>query len=214
MASRKKKNVAKQPPPVVPGLTGKAARSRYKLFVENYFIHNENATAASIATGYSAKTAGQTSFALLRKPEIAAMIAARRAELAKKAEFTAEEVIRSLARAVRFDPRKLYHPDGRAKAVHELDDDTALELEGIDIDTVYKRVEKRVGKKTIVDYVPVSKIKYDLPKKSASRDQAMKHFGLYAKDKQGAAQGDETEPPLPVSVTVEFKDARRKPKES
>jgi hypothetical protein len=41
----------------------------------------------------------------------------------------------------------------------------------------------------------------------------MKHFGLYAKDKQGYNMDDDLPPPAPIAVTIDFKDARRKPKE-
>lgn len=204
---------AKKATTALAGKSRRGAQARYAMFVEMYFIHKENATQAAIASGYSAKTAGIQGYKLINLPQISAAIAKRRAELVKKCEFTAEEVIRSLARAVRFDPRKLYHPDGRLKTVPELDDETAMELEGFDIETVFKKVEKVVKGKKVVEYVPVPKIKYDLPKKSASRDQAMKHFGLYAKDKAGAVLDEDTEPPPSVAVTVNFKDARRKPKE-
>ena len=73
----------------------------------------------------------------------------------------------------------LYNADGSMKKITELADDVALELEGVDIEQVMRR---RKGSKSD-KVVNVTTAKVNFPKKSSARDQAMKHFGLYAKDK-------------------------------
>ena len=174
-----------------------------------YFVHNRNGGAAAIAAGYSAKTCYVTASQLLSDPKIRAAVDRRAAELAAGVSLTAQEVIASLARAIRFDPRRLYNPDGSMKKITDLTDDVALELEGADIEQVTRRQK---GSKTD-KVVSVTAAKVNFPRKSVARDQAMKHFGLYAKDKQGYNADDDLPPPAPIAVTIDFKDARRKPKE-
>lgn len=64
-------------------------------FVREYLI-DLNATQAAIRAGYSAKTAGVQGHDLLKKPEIAAALAAKTEKATQKAEITAEEVLRGL----------------------------------------------------------------------------------------------------------------------
>ena len=196
-------------PHVKAGTSRSAAAQRKAKFVEQYFILNRNGGAAAIAAGYSAKTCYVTASQLLRDPKIRAAVDQRAAELAAGVSLTAQEVIASLARALRFDPRKLYYADGSMKKITELTDDVALELEGVDIEQVMRRPK---GSKTD-RAVSVTTAKVNFPKKSSARDQAMKHFGLYAKDKQGFNPEDDETPPAPIAVTINFKDARCKPKE-
>lgn len=65
-------------------------------FIAEYLI-DLNATQAAIRAGYSQKTAGSIGQENLKKPEIAAAIAAKQKRLADKYEVTAERVIRELA---------------------------------------------------------------------------------------------------------------------
>jgi hypothetical protein len=68
----------------------------------------------------------------------------------------------SMARDIRFDPARLLRDDGTVKEIHELDEPTRLAL----------RVERDAD----------GKLKYRSPDKTAAREQAMKHFGLYERD--------------------------------
>lgn len=167
-----------------------STEARQRRFVDAYFAHNENVSAAMRSLGYSPHTVGAQGSRMLKDVKIQEMIKKRREELAQKTALTAEEVIASLARAVRFDPRLLYDKNGRLKKITELPDEVALELEGIDISP--------------------KKMKLDFPKKHAARDQAMRFFGLFAKDKQGFNPEDDGTTPPPISVTVNYKDARRR----
>lgn len=65
-------------------------------FCREYVI-DLNATQAAIRAGYSKKTAGAVGFENLKKPEIAARIAAVVNEANKKAEVTSEEILANLA---------------------------------------------------------------------------------------------------------------------
>lgn len=89
-------------------------------------------------------------------------------EQIERAGLTAAEVMRSLARDLRFDPAQLYDEGGRLKDITELDEDTRLALRGVEVDEI------KEGRTTIGETV---KVKF--PEKTAAREQAMKHFRLY-----------------------------------
>ena len=79
-----------------------------------------------------------------------------------------------MARDIRFDPAKLEHEDGTPKRLRELDEDTRLALRG------YKLEETITGNGKNRKIVHRLEVKF--PEKTAAREQAMKHFGLYERD--------------------------------
>ena len=92
-----------------------------------------------------------------------------------KLELTTESVLRSLAQAVHFDPRKLYDEHGNLKPITELDDDTAMALSGVE---VMEEFAGRGEKRELMGYT--KKVKW--LDKNAARDQAMKHLGMFRED--------------------------------
>lgn len=93
----KAKPAAKAPRP----LTAKQER-----FVEEYLV-DLNATQAAIRAGYSAKTAGAIGEENLKKPEIAAAIAARRAKLSEETGITTKKWLERVWAIASADPREL-----------------------------------------------------------------------------------------------------------
>lgn len=162
----------------VDGLLPKQAK-----FVAEYLISG-NATQAALAAGYSAKTAYKIGAENLRKPQIASLLAQRNSEIAARQderlaamELTKERVEREIARIAFFDPRKMFHPDGRPKEVTELDDDTASCIVGLDVLEEWEGVgEARV----LRGYVK----KYKIANKNVALDQASKILGMYEKDNE------------------------------
>jgi len=155
------------------------AAHRRALFIEAMCTNGRNATQAAVTAGYSAKTAKQAGSRLMTIASVKKAVADRGAVTLAAAQettqLTADEVIASLARDVRFDPAKLYRADGTLRPIQELDEDTRLALRGVEVDEIAAgRGEDRVviGR--------TSKIKF--PEKTAAREQGMKHFGLYELD--------------------------------
>lgn len=105
-------------------------------FVEEYLV-DLNATQACIRAGYSARTAGKIGSQLLGKTGISEAIARRRQVIADRAEVTVERIVREAAAIAFHDARKLFHEDGRLKAPHELDDETAAAIAGIEVETLF-----------------------------------------------------------------------------
>lgn len=178
----------KRPKKRVKAGTSKAeSAKRRALFVEEYISNGGNATQAAITAGFSPKGARAAASRLLTDNNIGAEVIRRRAELVEKAQLSSEETLRSMARAVKFDPRKLFAPviggdgkpekdeHGRMKMrrleVWELDDDTALAIQGVEFDEI-----KAGG------FVIGQTMKLKACDRNVAREQAHKFHGHYQKD--------------------------------
>ena len=153
------------------GTSQAAASNRRALFIEAMIANGGNQTQAAIAAGYPEKSAHVRGAELVKDRKVAAELERRRAEAAEKAKLTADEVLVSLARALRFDPRKLFQPNGTLKPIAELDDDTALVLQSLEIDEILKE-------RAVIGHTK----KVKATDRNVAREQAMRHFGLYDRD--------------------------------
>lgn len=104
------------------------------MFVREYLV-DLNATQAAIRAGYSVKTAEEQGYQLLRKTSVQAAIQAGMDKRAVSVDISATRVLNEIAKLAFFDPRKLLNDDGTPKRIHELDDETAAAVAGIDIVT-------------------------------------------------------------------------------
>lgn len=86
----------------------------------------------------------------------------------EKTQRAVDQIMASLARDIRFDPRKLFRADGTLKTVHELDEDTRLALRRYEVREISK------GKKVIGH-----RFNIQFPDKLKACKQAMKYFRLY-----------------------------------
>lgn len=106
-------------------------------FVQEY-LKDLNATQAAIRAGYSRRTADQLGHQLLKKPSVAAAVSERAGKVLEKAEVTVERIVQEAAAIAFHDARKLFHTDGRLKAPHELDDETAAAIAGIEVEQLFE----------------------------------------------------------------------------
>lgn len=104
------------------------------MFVREYLV-DLNATQAAIRAGYSAKTANEQASRLLANVNVARAVQAGMDRRAEAVEINATRVLKEIGRLAFFDPRKLLNSDGTPKPIHELDDDTAAAVAGIEIVT-------------------------------------------------------------------------------
>lgn len=100
-------------------------------FCEEYLI-DLNATQAAIRAGYSTNTARAIGHENLTKPDIQTFLTERRLQIANSMQITQERVIQEYARVAFGDIRKFYTIDGALKAIHDLDDDAAGALAGVE----------------------------------------------------------------------------------
>jgi phage terminase small subunit len=129
----------------------------------------------------SARSAESSAHKLLRKAEIVAYIDKLDAKTYNSMEITADRVNLEKARLAFFDPRKLFHPSGAMKKIHELDDDTAAAISGFEVEI------KKGGKEGDENVVSlVAKIKHE--RKGPILDQISKQLGMYEKDNEQKTQ--------------------------
>ncbi|MEX5490621.1 terminase small subunit [Pseudomonas fulva] len=145
-----------------------ALTAKQQRFVEEY-LKDLNATQAAIRTGYSKKTARQMGTENLSKPVIHEAIAKGMEDRASKSGITPERVLLELGRLAFLDIRKAFRADGSLRPLHELDDDTAAAIAGMEV------VE--IGASD--DVIGVTK-KIKLSDKKGALDLLMRHLGMFA----------------------------------
>lgn len=109
--------------------------AKHERFCREYVV-DHNGTRAAVAAGFSARRGRQTGSDLLQRPDIAARVAELDKRLLDKLDITAERVMLELGRLAFADVRGLYNDKGELRPVHELDDDVAASIAGIEVDTV------------------------------------------------------------------------------
>ena len=152
---------------------------RQEQFAREYLI-DLNGTQAATRAGYSAKTANEQAVRLLANVSVQSLIAELQAARSKRTEITADRVLQELARIAFFDFRKLYRQDGSLKAVHELDDEAAAVLAGVDV--VEMAGGAKIGGGEGIEHMPMFTKKTKIPDKVAALGLAMRHLGML-KDK-------------------------------
>ena len=143
-------------------LTSKQAR-----FIDEYMI-DLNATQACIRAGYSARTADRIGPELLGKTCVQSALSVRMKDREKRTEITQDRVLREFAKLAFFDPRKLFDADGKPLPIHQLDDDTAAVVAGLDVASVGNS-DMGIGE--------VLKIK--LADKKGALDSVARHLGMF-----------------------------------
>lgn len=165
----------RKPARVKAGASKAEAAQKRALFIKAMVANGGNATQAAISAGYSEKTAKQAGSRLLTHVDVKSALAAERGKALTAADLTVERALREVARLAFFDPRKLYDEQGNLRPIHELDEDTAAALAGVD------HVEEFSGKgkeRELVGYT--KKIRH--ADKVGALNMAMKHLGQFAKD--------------------------------
>jgi phage terminase small subunit len=151
-------------------MTEKKLTPKQERFVAEYLI-DLNATQATIRAGYSKKTAESAGHRLLRNVEVAKAIASAKEKRAIKTGVTQERVLLLLDRIMGFDIRQLYNESGGMKGPHELSEEAATVLVGVDVTEEFEGSgEDRVQ----VGYTKKAKV----PDRVAALALAMRHLGM------------------------------------
>jgi len=152
-------------------LTAKQAK-----FIDEFMV-DLNATQAAIRAGYSPKTAKEIASENLSKPNIAAAIQAKQAELRKKLDISQERVLQEIARCAFLDPADLYDAAGSLLPLSEMSEDTRRAIAGLESADL---LDGQGDERTRVGML--KKIK--LTDKLAALEKLCKHLGLFEKDNQ------------------------------
>ncbi len=108
----------------------RALTDKQRRFVDEYLI-DLNASQAAVRAGYKGdpNTVGPR---LLAYVGVRSLVDQRIQDRAKRTEITQDRVLQELARLAFSDLRKAYNEDGTLKKPHELDDDTAAAMAGLE----------------------------------------------------------------------------------
>lgn len=143
-----------------------ALNAKQTKFVNEY-LKDLNASQAAIRAGYSKNTSRSIANKLMTNADIQAEISRKMDKRAARTEITADRVLLELSRLAFLDVRKAFNKDGSLKAIHELDDDTAAAVAGMDI-TEFGSGDEQSG--------VVKKIK--LSDKKGALELVMRHLGM------------------------------------
>jgi phage terminase small subunit len=149
-----------------------ALTPKQERFVAEYMI-DLNATQAAIRAGYSAKTAQEQASRLLSNVMVSEAVAAAQQARSQTTGVTAARVLQEIARLAFFDARKLLTDEGEPIPIHQLDDDTAAGIAGLETAT-----ERGRGEDAGVTVIR----KYKIADKNSALEKLAKHVGLYAMD--------------------------------
>lgn len=174
-----------------------ALTEKQKRFVAEY-LTDLNATQAAVRAGYSRKTAKVIGSENLSKPDVQAALRVAMEARERRTHITQDRVLQELARIAFFDLRKLYREDGSLKPVHELDDDAAAVLAGVDV--VEMAGGATVGGEEGTKHVPMYTKKAKIPDKVGALGLAMRHLGML-KDKTELS-GKDGAPLLPPVINL------------
>ena len=110
---------------------------KQEAFCQKY-IELGNATEAYYAA-YDAKgskpvTANRRAKDLLDNGKIAARVRELQAIHQKRHEVTVDRVVKEFARLAFLDVRKIFDAEGNLRPIHELDDDTAAAIAGLEVE--------------------------------------------------------------------------------
>ena len=104
-------------------------------FCQQYTI-DKNATKAAERAKYSKRSAASIGCENLTKPKIRKRIKELLAQTHEDLDISRERIIREYGRIAFHDTRKLYDDDGNLIPIHELDDDTAAAIGGVEVQTI------------------------------------------------------------------------------
>ena len=134
------------------GLTSAQARFVAELLADP----QRNATQAALKAGCTVKSAPVQGCKWLKLPKIQAALAETTQKLAKDLEIDAAWVLKRLKILADFDPRKFYRDDGSLKNIKDLDDETVMALQGVEVEKLFEHFAKGAAK----EVGTVSKIKF------------------------------------------------------
>lgn len=168
---------------MMPKSDGRALTPKQEAFCLAY-IQTGNASEA-YRRSYDAskmkdKTIWEKASVLLSDGKVSARVKELRASVTELGIMSAQEALEEATRLARFDIRKLYRADGSPIPIHELDEDTARCIAGVDI------TEEYAGSGEDRAFVGYTK-KYRTHDKNAALEKLFRHHGLYEKDNRQTA---------------------------
>lgn len=110
---------------------GAVVKPKVSIFIDCYMRHLNGAKAATEA-GYSARSARQIAHRLLTSDDIRSELRRRLEERHRDAQVSVAGILELMRKLAHADIRMAYRPDGSLKPVHEMPDELAARIAGIE----------------------------------------------------------------------------------
>ena len=136
-------------------------------FIREYLLSG-NGKQSAIKAGYSPHSADVIGCNLLAQPKVRAEMQKLKLEMSDRFTLRAEAILEQLARMVFVDPRAYVDQDGKPVPLHLLSDAAASALQSLEVDVVGGGI---------------TRTKYKLVDRGAAVERAMRHLGLFERDK-------------------------------
>ncbi len=156
----------------------KQLNERQKLFCKEY-VKDMNGTQAAIRAGYSVVSARETASEILSYSYAKAYLSSLMHKRATKLEISSDKVLREFAKIAFIDIRQYYNEDGTLKPIHELSDEAAASLSGIEVENIYAQSEPGKRKVKVGELVKIK-----MHSKLQALENVAKHIGFYEKDNE------------------------------
>ena len=134
-------------------------------FIKEYLV-DLNATQAAIRSGYSKKTANRIGPELLVKTCIQEAVQVARLKIEKKTDITIEKCLKEYAKIAFLNIKQAFNDDGTIKDIHEIPDNVAEAMAGLETSTI-RTDDNKFG--------TLHKIK--ISDKKGALDSIMRHLG-------------------------------------
>jgi phage terminase small subunit len=112
----------------------KPLSAKHRRFCREYLV-DLNAKQAAIRAGYSPRTAYNSGYTLMQRPDVQKLIQEMMAARAERTEITMDRVLQEWAKIAFLDPRQFFDADGNLIDIHALPADAAAALAGMDVST-------------------------------------------------------------------------------
>jgi len=149
------------------------------------------------AENMSPEAIHEEAYRLTNNPDVALRIEHLQELSRKRHEVTVDRIIHEFARLAFLDIRKAFDEDGNMRPIHELDDDTAAAIAGLEIEKRFSSFGDDEGKPIVESRT--HKIKFS--DKKGALDSLARHLGMFI-DKTEITGKDGTPLASPVTVTV------------
>ena len=145
-----------------------------KHFADEWLIDNNGTRAYKVAYPKVTKdeTAAAAATRMLKNVKVDAYIKTKQAAMAAKYEITQERVLEEYAKLAFLNPKAFYNDKGGLIPIHELPDDVAVALTGIDVKEIF--IGKGEKRKQIGH---IKKINFS--DKKGALDSVGKHLGMF-----------------------------------
>jgi len=157
---------------------------KQKRFVDEYLV-DLNAKKAAIRAGYSEKTAKAIGFENLTKPSVQKYLSERQKARSSRTEITQDRVLEEYAKLAYVQPKDFYGEDGDVLPIHQMPDDVAACITGIDVSN------RKIGED---DYETIKKIRF--ADKKGALDSLAKHLGMFSEDSR------KSDTPTTINITL------------